>query len=749
MTVFKTPGVYVQEISTLPPSVAEVSTAVPAFLGYTEKGGNAPLIKRVSTILEFKEIFGNAKPTEFTVTTSLDGSTQQESIKTIEPTTRSTQKHLPERLLYYAVDHYFKNGGGPCHIVSVGNHSVGPAKDDFLKGLELLRQEDEPTLIVPVDAVRLNTDDCFEVYTKALDQCKDLKDRFVIFDVPKGEDKVFRNKIGTNNLSYGAAYHPYLETSLSFAFDESGIKVARPHLFSTKFPNTGGGIKVTYKSTPPQAPAVRIRDGAQAPGFSLAPSENSLTISIGGQHTSQQIVAAWNTWRVANATKAKGFILGFFGNGAGVPSAGIVPLQPATVWTNAITEGNKGLKVVFTGTTSGTPQVTVSAAAAATTSAFTIADSGPTLTITSGTGKNAAAIVGDWINWAAGNPQSTKDFTLAFVGDGTGTVSPGAIALAKNTSAWANSGSTGLKIIVLDTASPAPAVKIESGTSVFAATKDTTPTLTISTTGGETGQALVAKWDNWVKTNSAAGFSVVIDGEGSAAVTVASDSTSLTAVEVTLNQLKTGETALYNQIKDAMSRQRVTLPPSPAIAGIYARVDRDRGVWKAPANVSVAAVIGPLTKITDAQQEDLNVDPTAGKSINAIRDFVGKGTLVWGARTLAGNDNEWRYVPVRRLFITIEESTRKASAFAVFEPNDATTWLKVKGMIDSYLYGLWERGALAGATPEAAYYVNVGLGRTMTPQDVLEGRLIIEIGVAAVRPAEFIVLRFMHKLQQA
>jgi len=139
----------------------------------------------------------------------------------------------------------------------------------------------------------------------------------------------------------------------------------------------------------------------------------------------------------------------------------------------------------------------------------------------------------------------------------------------------------------------------------------------------------------------------------------------------------------------------------------------------------------------------------AGKSINVIRDFTGRGTMVWGARTLAGNDNEWRYVSVRRLFINIEESAKKASAFAVFEPNDATLWLKVKGMIESYLYSLWERGALAGSKPEQAYYVNVGLGQTMTAQDVLEGRLIIDIGIAAVRPAEFVVLRFMHQLQQA
>jgi uncharacterized protein len=140
---------------------------------------------------------------------------------------------------------------------------------------------------------------------------------------------------------------------------------------------------------------------------------------------------------------------------------------------------------------------------------------------------------------------------------------------------------------------------------------------------------------------------------------------------------------------------------------------------------------------------------TAGLSINAIRAFTGKGTLVWGARTLAGNDNEWRYVPVRRLFIMIEESVQKATAFAVFEPNDATTWLKVKAMIESYLYGLWEQGALAGPTPEAAYFVHVGLGRTMTAQDILEGRMIVEVGIAAVRPAEFIILKFTHKLQEA
>jgi uncharacterized protein len=122
---------------------------------------------------------------------------------------------------------------------------------------------------------------------------------------------------------------------------------------------------------------------------------------------------------------------------------------------------------------------------------------------------------------------------------------------------------------------------------------------------------------------------------------------------------------------------------------------------------------------------------------------------VWGARTLAGNDLEWRYVPVRRLFIMIEESIKKATEFVVFEPNDANTWVRVKGMINNFLTEMWKNGALAGAKPEHAFFVNCGLGETMTSIDILEGKLIVEIGLAAVRPAEFIILRFSHKLQES
>ena len=191
----------------------------------------------------------------------------------------------------------------------------------------------------------------------------------------------------------------------------------------------------------------------------------------------------------------------------------------------------------------------------------------------------------------------------------------------------------------------------------------------------------------------------------------------------------------------------VTLPPSALMAGVYARVDSDRGVWKAPANVSLNSVIQPTVRVTNDLQDRLNVDATSGKSINAIRTFAGRGILVWGARTLAGNDNEWRYVPVRRLFIFVEESVKKASEFVVFEPKAAKTWVRVKAMIENFLTSLWREGALAGAKPEDAFFVNVGLGQTMTAEDILNGIMNVEIGMAAVRPAEFIILKFSHKLQ--
>lgn len=160
-------------------------------------------------------------------------------------------------------------------------------------------------------------------------------------------------------------------------------------------------------------------------------------------------------------------------------------------------------------------------------------------------------------------------------------------------------------------------------------------------------------------------------------------------------------------------------------------------------------VIQTAVEITNDLNDGLNVDATTGTSVNAIRAFTGKGILVWGARTLAGNDNENRYVPVRRLLNFTEESIKKATGHFVFEPNDANIWGKVRSMIEDFLTKQWRNGALAGANPEDAFSVAGGLNNTMSAQDVLEGRMIVEVGLAIVRPAEFIILQFVQMLQKS
>lgn len=189
------------------------------------------------------------------------------------------------------------------------------------------------------------------------------------------------------------------------------------------------------------------------------------------------------------------------------------------------------------------------------------------------------------------------------------------------------------------------------------------------------------------------------------------------------------------------------LPVSAAMAGVYTMVDNTKGVWKAPANVSVATAISPTVNISHEEQEDLNV-PLSGKSVNAIRTFMGEGIKVWGARTLDGNSLDWRYINVRRTMIMLQESVKNAARAYVFDPNEANTWINVKSMISNFLNGIWKRGGLAGAVPDDAYSVHVGLGDTMTPEDILEGIMRITVLVSITRPAEFIEITFQQQMQK-
>jgi Bacteriophage tail sheath protein len=469
---YKTPDVYVEEISLFPPSVAEVGTAIPAFIGYTEKAkritDNDLILKptKIRSLPDYERMFGFPKADTLTLTVVADPEVPGAFLAELAEPALSY-------LMYFAIKMFFDNGGSQCYIVSVGLHQAAPsitlAGDTSTNpatmyglqdGLNAVAQEDEPTLIVIPEAIKLSAADYATLVQAVLAQCGKLGDRFGIFDIydggaeltsgTGGGQETNRAHFSINNLKYGAAYYPFVKTSLNYFVKDDETNV-------------------------------QITDG--------------------------------------------------------------------------------------------------------------------------------------------------------------------------------------------------------------------------------------------------------------------------TAAAVTLASLKSTSTAKYNLVKAALQNYHVVMPPSAAIAGVCAATDASRGVWKAPANVGLADVIEPVVKIDSFQQEDLNVDSATGKSINVLRAFAGKGTLVWGARTLAGNDNEWRYISVRRFFNMVEESVKKSTYWAVFEPNDANTWVKVRGMIGNYLIDKWRDGALAGATPKEAFFVKCGLGVTMTAQDILEGRMNVEIGMAVVRPAEFIILKFTHKLQ--
>jgi hypothetical protein len=168
-------------------------------------------------------------------------------------------------------------------------------------------------------------------------------------------------------------------------------------------------------------------------------------------------------------------------------------------------------------------------------------------------------------------------------------------------------------------------------------------------------------------------------------------------------------------------------------------------VWNSPANLGLVSVTAPVIRLTDADQGPLNV-PVNGYAINVLREFTGRGTMVWGARTLDGNSNDYRYIQVRRTLIYIEQSIKNALQPFVFAANDAITWSTVTGMVSNFLTGLWSQGGLMGAKASEAFTVQCGLGSTMTGQDVLDGYMVVAVTVQMVHPAEFIELTFKQAM---
>lgn len=218
---------------------------------------------------------------------------------------------------------------------------------------------------------------------------------------------------------------------------------------------------------------------------------------------------------------------------------------------------------------------------------------------------------------------------------------------------------------------------------------------------------------------------------------------------ITHKQLTAALTATvpgFQNLLTAIAATQGVLPTSGAMAGVWASNDATRGVWNAPANTGIATLVMPKLPVAGDQQDDLNV-PVQGLAVNAIRTFQGRGSLIWGARTLDSQSNDWRYIQVRRTMIYVEQSVKQALDAMVFRPNTAQTWVTVTSMIESFLHGLWASGGLMGNAPTQAYNVVCGLGSTMTPDDVLNGVMRVQITLQMVRPAEFILLTFKQQMQ--
>jgi phage tail sheath protein FI len=213
-----------------------------------------------------------------------------------------------------------------------------------------------------------------------------------------------------------------------------------------------------------------------------------------------------------------------------------------------------------------------------------------------------------------------------------------------------------------------------------------------------------------------------------------------------LNNLLSSALPQYATLLSIVASKAGVLPPSGAMAGLYTLNDQNRGVWNAPANLAVASTVSVSVNLNDDQQGDLNM-PVNGMAIDVIRDFPGRGSVVWGARTMDGNSQDWRYIQIRRTIIYVEQSIKNAINPFVFAPNVASTWVAVKQMISGFLQSLWSQGGLMGDKPSDAFTVLCGVPDTMTATDILNGYMVVQVTLQMVHPAEFIELEFKQTMQ--
>ncbi|MGH6613988.1 phage tail sheath family protein [Sphingomonas sp.] len=222
--------------------------------------------------------------------------------------------------------------------------------------------------------------------------------------------------------------------------------------------------------------------------------------------------------------------------------------------------------------------------------------------------------------------------------------------------------------------------------------------------------------------------------------------TDLPAWQLTLDRLLLDALPVFQQIVQLIAADMNVMAPSASLAGLWAMNDNKNGVWDAPANVALAGVTSLLCDMSDAQQGGFNT-PLNGEAINIIRSQPNRGSVVWGARTLDGNNQDYRYIHARRTLIYIDQSIRMALQSYVFAANDALTWTTVTASVSAFLTGVWQAGGLMGSTASQAFTVTCGIGSSMTAQDMLKGDMIVSVTLQMVHPAEFIELTIAQAMQ--
>lgn len=641
MTVY-TPGVYVNEVNTLAPSVTNTSTAVPLFIGITKKQPDNYTQEaiRITSMFEFSEIFGGKYIPEF----SYD---------------HATNEVIPDKqfYLYTSLEMYFNNGGAPCYIISEDIYDTVNYTStlNFSKGISKIAALDAVTIILVPD-IHIQTNDntgisspvnYANVTSNLINVCAALEipNKFVILDYhrPNSDKDTMRNAIvpsDNNDLKYGALYYPWLVNSTDYTVSYDKLLMPAP----------SGSLEETNFNT-------------------IINDIDALELNFGSFHS----VSSLNSRLKDEIDKAdnKTHLTSLMNY--------LYDLINAVNDTNALVDSTTELA------RTNLKQNTV----------FT---------------ENVKKLY-----WFRENLINTSGADLLL-----------ANANLDYNENWIddayNTNYSDYSALILD-----------------AGNLGYTPTVTNpATPGSPTNEETIIVVKSDLTSGQYVDLNAIFSG-------IAGIFNAAQKRKEILEQKLFENDSVYASAREAVNQYMKKIPSQGAIAGIYCKNDKDRGVWKSPANMAVQGIEKPLFLVSNKEQDGLNVDNDNGKSINVIRKFSGRGSLVWGARTLAGNSNEWRYISVRRFFCFAEDAIQKALHQFVFESNNERTWVKMKGMLISFLAEQWRDGALVGSKMDDAFFVNIGR-ETTSETEINNGIINIQIGMAVAKPAEFIILNFAHKV---